>query len=422
MMTNSRTFPVLPLARQIFEIAADAGFEARIVGGAVRDFLRENGVGTDQPPSDIDMAVAAPIEIAAKAFRAAGLRVIETGLSHGTVTVLDPRASDGDDPASAKKPISIEVTQTRVDVTTDGRHATVAFRDDWLGDAQRRDFTINAIYIRADGSVDDPLGGRADLAAGHLRFVGDAAQRVCEDALRMLRYCRFLPLFGRTGSVPDAIAAIAENADLARALSGERVAGELARIYAGPDAASAIALMRETGLDMAAIGVGLDDSALEHLPPITAYGDDASAGWLVGLGVAMPPGYASSIAKRLRLSGKHARYLEKSDRYGDADMAKRLAPQNDDWQKAAWHLVRDKAQPAFVYAVATARTGNPVMAAHCLKLAIWQPPKCPVTGTDLLSQGVDKGPALGQMLERIEARWVQSSFSLSKQELMADAR
>ena len=101
MMTNSRTFPVLPLARQIFEIAADAGFEARIVGGAVRDFLRENGVGTDQPPSDIDMAVAAPIEIAAKAFRAAGLRVIETGLSHGTVTVLDPRASDGDDPASA---------------------------------------------------------------------------------------------------------------------------------------------------------------------------------------------------------------------------------------------------------------------------------------------------------------------------------
>ena len=117
--------------------------------------------------------------------------MIETGLSHGTVTI----AQDGE---------NIEVTQTRVDLETDGRHARVGFSTDWVADASRRDFTINAIYLDADGRIDDPLGGLADLRGGVLRFAGEAAQRVEEDALRMLRYCRFLPRFG--GGRPDAAA------------------------------------------------------------------------------------------------------------------------------------------------------------------------------------------------------------------------
>ena len=130
---------------------------------------------------DIDMAVAMPIADAAALFRDAGLKVVETGLEHGTVTVV----ADGE---------AIEVTQTRVDLDTDGRHATVAFSDDWRADAARRDFTVNALYVTADGAVEDPLDcAHEDLDAGRLRSVGEAARRVEEDALRMLRYCRFLP-------------------------------------------------------------------------------------------------------------------------------------------------------------------------------------------------------------------------------------
>ncbi|MEK9855200.1 MAG: hypothetical protein VW495_10365, partial [Rhodobiaceae bacterium] len=167
-------FPVPSLATRIFAITMAAGHETRIVGGAVRDWLVGREIG------DIDMAVAAPIDRVAALLRDHGLKVIDTGLDHGTVTVVA-----GDQ--------HLELTQTRVDMETDGRRAVVAFSDDWAADAARRDFTINALYIDAAGRLEDPLGGRADLEAGILRFVGDAMQRVEEDALRMLRYCRFLP-------------------------------------------------------------------------------------------------------------------------------------------------------------------------------------------------------------------------------------
>ena len=136
MMVDRASFPIPPLAAQIFALAASAGSEARIVGGAVRDFL------AGRRPGDIDMAVAMPIEQAAEIFRKAGLRVIETGLRHGTVTVH-----------AATAHAAIEVTQTRVEVDTDGRHATIEFSADWKQDASRRDFSINAIYVCADGST-----------------------------------------------------------------------------------------------------------------------------------------------------------------------------------------------------------------------------------------------------------------------------
>ena len=208
---GSGAFPVPPLATRLFALARAEGYEARIVGGAVRDWL------AGLPTGDIDMAVAAPIDAFAGACRADGIRVIETGLSHGTVTVLSPARSGGAnaDAVNADMGGPIEVTQTRLDLETDGRHAVVGFSDDWKADASRRDFTINAIYIDADGQIDDPLGGRVDLELGTLRFAGNAAQRVEEDALRMLRYCRFLPRFGSAGVAPAAAAALRDAAPTA---------------------------------------------------------------------------------------------------------------------------------------------------------------------------------------------------------------
>ena len=171
------------------------GCEARIVGGAVRDWLLATGTmatgddATSKGPADIDMAIACPIADAAAALRRRKLKIVETGLAHGTITVLGDGAP-------------IELTQTRVDLETDGRHAVIGFTDDWAEDARRRDFTVNALYVTEDGRLEDPIGGLPDLMAGRLRFVGDARTRIAEDGLRMLRYCRFLPRFGE--GVPTA--------------------------------------------------------------------------------------------------------------------------------------------------------------------------------------------------------------------------
>ena len=419
-------FPVSALARRIFDISAKAGCEARIVGGAVRDWL------AGQPCGDIDMAVNAPIAEMVAAFRDDGLQVIETGIAHGTVTVL-ARSADASD--------KIEVTQTRVDLENDGRHAVVAFDDDWLADARRRDFTINAMYVDAAGTLYDPLDGAADLAAGRLRFVGDAGARVQEDALRMLRYCRFLPRFGSAGVDPQAQDALRANAGRAANLSGERVAGELRRIFQAPGAATAIALMHQSGVDIAALGHRLSelllsqfpDGLLDSLPTTDDFRHDQI--WLVGLAVALTEagspddtktgGEAKSVgeitaklvADRLRLSNRDARCLMMLDRHGDAGNAQAL--NGAKWRQAAWYLHKADIAPAFVYVVARLRYGKTVMRKRCAEIAAWNPPECPVSGHDLLNRGVDKGVVIGQLLGQIERRWVESDFILSKEELLA---
>ena len=406
MLVDKIDFTIPPLARQIFSLLAAAGSEARIVGGSVRDFL------AGYPAGDIDMAVAMPIKQAADIFRRAGLKVVETGLKHGTVTV-----SAGDAHSSA-----IEVTQTRIDLETDGRHATVEFSNDWIKDASRRDFTINAIYVCADGSINDPLNGTADLRAGRLRFVGDAGQRVREDALRILRYCRLMPAFSSTGADPDAIVALRAHAGLAAGLSGERVANELARLLVAPGAGDAIALMHDCGVDQATIGLPLKASALVHLPAIGQAGPLAAQGWLACLVLIMPAGSAQSVADRLRLSNRDARCLSMIDKLGTPELALNLKPQADDpttWKRAAWVVRREGINVGLVYAVATARAGVDVDLAYAADLARWDPPKCPVSGIDLLSHGVDNGPALGQMLKEIEQKWVESAFTLNRKELLA---
>ena len=196
----------------IFDAAKKRGGEARIVGGAVRDWLAGRDV------SEIDMAVNLPIQVVADELRQnQWVKVINTGLDHGTVTV-----KYGND--------AIELTQTRSDDETDGRHALVRFQDDWTIDAARRDFTINAIYLDADGQVFDPLDGQTDLAARRLRFVGKAADRVQEDALRMLRYCRFSIDYSDGSHDREAIEALTSFAVLSERLSGERVTQELQKI------------------------------------------------------------------------------------------------------------------------------------------------------------------------------------------------
>ena len=163
--------------QSVFAALERGGFEARAVGGIVRNAL------LGLPSTDIDIATTARPHDTIRLANAAGLKTVETGLAHGTVTVI----SGG---------VPFEVTTLRRDIATDGRHAEVAFTHDWAMDAARRDFTINALYCGRDGRVFDPLGGVADLNPVRVRFIGSADERICEDYLRILRFFRFTAGYG----------------------------------------------------------------------------------------------------------------------------------------------------------------------------------------------------------------------------------
>ena len=387
-----------PLVMQIFAQALALGGEARIVGGAVRDWLAGYPVG------DIDMAINLPIETVASHMMACDMCVAETGMKHGTITLYD-----NDD--------QIELTQTRVDLETDGRHAIVAHNQDWVRDATRRDFTINALYLDSSGGIFDPLDGKADLQAGRLRFAGDAGLRVQEDALRIIRYCRFLPRFAATGIDPQAQTALRKHASKCAGLSGERIANEMRRIMVGGRLKDVIGLMQDTKIDQAALGLSFDPPRLanddEIASMIAGLGANVDFAWLVNLAVAMPSGSAALLAKRLRLSRAEERCLTRLDLgLGDDDMTMLSGAR---WRQVAYYL-GDMA--ALLFAVQSWRNGQALDASRLAEFTSWTPPQNPICGADLLSHGVDNGPGLGQMLREAERRWVMSNFTLGKETLL----
>src|SRR5262245_47817325 len=206
-----------------------AGGEARFVGGCVRDALLGRKV------RDIDIATHEPPERVMNLLKRAGIKAIPTGIKHGTVTaVVGVR--------------HFEITTLRRDVETYGRHAKVEYTDDWQADAARRDFTMNALFCGADGTLYDPFGGHADLRAQRVRFVGDAESRIREDVLRLLRFFRFHAHYGKPPPDAAALAACRELAPLLPTLSGERICGETLKLLSAPQPADAIALMQEDGV------------------------------------------------------------------------------------------------------------------------------------------------------------------------------
>ena len=379
----------------IFDVAKKRGGEARIVGGAVRDWLAGRDV------SEIDMAANLPIRVIANELRQnQRVKVINTGLDHGTVTVVC-----GND--------AIELTQTRSDDETDGRHALVRFQDDWTQDAARRDFTINAIYLDADGQIFDPLNGQADLAARRLRFVGKAACRVREDALRMLRYCRFSINYSDGHYDSDAMHALTSFAVLASRLSGERVAQELRKIFSHQRCVPAIDLLHQTGLDKTSLGCDLLVTAM----PKTSHDlrlVTEDFGWLVVLAAIIPQADVTSVLARLRLSRADQKFCAQLAASNPLQIFADLSATN--WRQSAFFM---GGLAAAYYACAAWRLGKVLDQQHYQALHQWQPPKLPVTGADLLSHGVDNGPAVGQMLRCAETLWVQSEFTMTKSALLA---
>ena len=374
-----------PHLQSVFSLIAEGGHAAFLVGGAVRDAVLGRPVG------DLDLATdATPQQVIALA-KAAGVRCVPTGLDHGTVTLV----VDG-------KPH--EITSFRRDVETDGRHARVAFTDDMAEDARRRDFTMNALYAAADGTVIDPLGGLTDARAGRVRFVEDPERRIREDYLRILRFFRFFAWFGgEAGIDPDGLAAAARYQDGLDGIARERIGQEMRKLLAAPDPAQAIAAMRQSGI-LSRILPGSDDSALGPLVHHEAAHQIAPdpIRRLAALGGADAP-------DRLRLSNAEAARLDVlRQAVGSAEAPGALG------YRHGFDTARD------ILLLRAALLESPLSADALELAATGAEATFPIRAADLMPALT--GPALGAALKALQARWVASGFSLSRDELLKDVQ
>jgi len=355
--------------------------DTRLVGGAVRDTLLA------LPVSDIDLATRLqPAEVMAR-LKAAGLKAVPTGLAHGTVTAV-----------VGGRPV--EVTTLRRDVETDGRHAVVAFTDDWRADAARRDFTINALFADPlSGEVFDYFGGEADIAARRIRFIGDPQARIAEDHLRILRFFRFHARF--SDGAPDAqgLAACSARANDLMALSRERIADELLKLLGLPHPQATVAVMFAAGI-FAPVVPEIDAAGVAAL--VRLVGEETRLGVapdglrrLAALLPAHPP-RAGDVALRLRLS-KAAR----------ARLSCAAA-------RAAVDAQSDPAALAYRHGLPCARDrlllGEAPDAARLRALDSWEKPKLPIAGGALIARGLPAGPIVATTLREIEAAWVDAGF------------
>jgi poly(A) polymerase len=344
--------------------------DARVVGGAVRDRL------AGLPVADIDLATALPPDAMTAALERAGLRAVPTGVDHGTVTAL-----------SAGR--SFEITTLRRDVETDGRHAVVAFTDDWQADAARRDFTINAMSMARDGTVFDYFAGQADLAAGLVRFVGDPAARIAEDALRILRFFRFHARYGRGQPDPAALAAIRAGLTGLAILSAERVWSELRRILLAPDPSGAVALMADTGVLAAILPDGADPTALARLIAAGAPADPMLRF------TALSTGGSDPVAGRLRLS------TAERDLLTALRAAPPPAPNADDAT-----LRRALADAPTDVLIGRTWLAGRAWTALRARLAALPRPVFPLEGRDVLALGLAEGPRVGELLRAVRQWWL----------------
>ncbi len=356
----------------------DALPEARVVGGAVRDAL------LGRPVADIDLATPRTPDAVSRALAAAGLRVIPTGIDHGTVTAL----------AGGR---GFEVTTLRRDVTTDGRHATVAFTDDWTADAARRDLTFNAMSMSRDGALFDPFGGAADLAAGRVRFVGDPVLRIAEDYLRVLRYFRFQARYGRAEPDAATLRALAYGVPGLARLSPERVWSEIKRILAAPDPVGAVRLMQRLGVLAAVLPEAVSIQALQRLVAAGAPADP-----LLRL-AALAPVDLQRLAQRLRLSGAEAERLLLLAR-GNAP-----SPDDADIRRALADTDREVLLGRLWLA------GSPPDLRE--RVAVALRPVFPLQGRDLLAAGYEPGPELGRALGELRGWWLAGGCTASATDL-----
>lgn len=396
--------------RRVIAALGAGGHEVRFIGGCVRDAL------VKRPVQDIDIALSAPPEQVMQLLTAAGVRVVPTGIAHGTVTAVVGH-------------VHFEITSLRVDVETFGRHARVEFTDNWARDAARRDFTINAMSCTPDGTVYDYFGGLDDLAAGRVRFVGDAVQRIKEDALRLLRFFRFYAVYGEPPADEQALAACRERAaDIAR-LSVERVRGELFRLLMAPEPADVLQLMRDNGV---LAHVLPEAGGLKRLQRLC---------WLENHALARPSvkpdptrrlaalfdadgGIAERVAERLKFSIRERKRLVTA---AARPWPRALVDDPQALKKALHHegvhAVRDVVLIQWAdelidqAKLPRARTEAWLRALDAIDG--WREVTFPLKGRDAIALGVPHGRAIGRLLREVEDWWEEGGYVAGRADCLA---
>lgn len=398
-----------PALRRVFALLNVDGGEARVVGGAVRNAL------LGLPGGDVDLATTWHPEDVAERAKTAGIKVVATGIDHGTVTLV----VDG---------VPYEVTTLREDLATDGRRAEVAFGSGWKEDAARRDFTINALYANSEGEIFDYVGGLADIESRTLRFIGNSAERVAEDYLRILRFFRFFAHFGSGRPDAEGLRACAQARAKLATLSAERIWTEMKKLLSAADPGRALLWMRQAGV----LGEVLPETekwGIDAIPAlITA---EKTFSWapdpLLRLAAMIPPDSEriAAMASRLRLSKAEAAYLvrfaeapEIAAALPDAALDRALYRHDAEGTIARLKLslasARRKAEtdPAFLAETAAFQR----LLARAEK---WRRPAFPLTGADVLKAGVAPGPQVGTLLSQLENFWIERNFSVDRATLVA---
>ncbi len=369
----------------IFAVLDGAEGRTRAVGGVVRDSLLNRLRGD----TDIDMATELlPVTVMQRA-KAAGIAAYPTGIEHGTVTL---RLNE----------TVVEVTTLREDVATDGRHAEVRFGTDWAADAARRDFTLNALYCGADGRLFDPLGGAGDAVNGRVRFIGNAGQRIAEDGLRVYRFFRFSASHGGQNLDPEGLAACREAVGRLDHISAERIGSEMLRMMGLPAVARTLAVMAEIGL------VTVPRAVLEALLRYEALGGQGAEARLALFGEEALPG----LQKAWRLSNA---VVDAAQRISAASAL--LAQDKPGW---AAYRFGEHAVEGLAVAAASGNWPREQLAETARALSRLPVQPLPVSGQDLLEKGIPAGPGLGATLARLEMLWVDSDFTLTPEQLLAE--
>ena len=357
-------------------VLGSASAQSRFVGGAVRDTLL-GLTPADTGAIDIDIATSLPPQEVLERLEDARIRAVPTGLAHGTITAVTEGGT-------------VEITTLRRDVATDGRHATIAYTDDWREDAARRDFTINALYADpVSGEIFDYFGGLDDLSAGRVRFIGDPLQRIAEDHLRILRFFRFHARFG--SEIDDAgLEACTARANDLMALSRERIAAELLKLLVAARAVAVIALMVERGIWRAVLPE-IDADGVAQLAALVDHEDAAGIAPdpIRRLAALIPARDGDVVAARLKLSNTNR---------------KRVV--------AATQGIGDEGPRALAYrhGVAGAIDRLLIAGADVAPIADWSPPAFPISGGALVERGLRKGPDVAAMRRRIETQWIAEGF------------
>lgn len=360
------------------------GFDLRLVGGCVRDLMK------GLTPKDVDLHTDATPEECVSIYQATGVRFEPTGMQHGTISVIFDH-------------VAYEITSLRTDTETDGRHAVVQYTRDWLVDLERRDFTFNAMSMSFEGEVLDPFGGQADLQEGVVKFVGNAAARIQEDYLRILRWFRFRGRFGMAMDMEAAQAVRAHAAGLTN-ISRERVWMEISKILSGEHGVQLMQELHNLGVDRHV------DMLVEPYINIVVADDlsqrvhDQTRNPVTML-VALCGEFAERLLRSWKASSAEIKLAEFLYSNMSADPFRLMAVQG---------VSRVWAVELCVLQMAEAPDGGFMKAV----LEEWEVPVFPVSGADLISVGMKPGPQMGQMLNDLKQRWANHEYMPTQQDLL----